>query len=474
MTKVILSLFFLSAIFFVSCGSEPEPVEDNTESVPLVEDKTESVPLVEDTTPAEPEMAPGSGISMDDLSDLKAQAEAALTKASEVGAGDYYPEALTKAVADLEEATALMESDPTKSKEMFLAVIEQGDTLYHDSIEELVRQYRENLLKLDEKLITQEAPQYAPNSYARTEAMKAELEETLLEENIALAYEQYRDTYQAKSDLSDALANDVAWIKILIRDTESYMADAEDAEAYIYAADVLEMANQYLLDGVSYFDDYNLQQAEAELLYAKYYARKAALSSDYNRRVTQTDLLMMDVLGAIEDASNLTVVDEEGTIVDPDPWDGQKALQDNPLTDLHPDVDDEDDDLPQSNLKSDRVDVNGDDGVMGDEQQENYLNTAKELWARGVAARNENNLELAEQYFLQAQIFVEAYESNAVSQVYTVKWREVDTDCLWRIAGYDYIYDNPFLWPKIWRRNKRIIQNPDLIFPGQVLVIPPE
>jgi len=47
-------------------------------------------------------------------------------------------------------------------------------------------------------------------------------------------------------------------------------------------------------------------------------------------------------------------------------------------------------------------------------------------------------------------------------------------DCLWRIAEYDFIYGNPYLWPKIWRRNRKLIQHPDLIYPGWKLVIPPQ
>jgi nucleoid-associated protein YgaU len=56
---------------------------------------------------------------------------------------------------------------------------------------------------------------------------------------------------------------------------------------------------------------------------------------------------------------------------------------------------------------------------------------------------------------------------------YTVgKWSET-RDCLWNIAGNTDIYGDPFLWPKIWQNNTDQIKNPDIIHPGQVLVIPP-
>ncbi|MCX8058510.1 MAG: LysM peptidoglycan-binding domain-containing protein [Spirochaetes bacterium] len=53
---------------------------------------------------------------------------------------------------------------------------------------------------------------------------------------------------------------------------------------------------------------------------------------------------------------------------------------------------------------------------------------------------------------------------------YTVKLNPARRDCLWRIA--EYFYKNPFLWPLIWIANIDKISNPDLIFPGQVFLIP--
>jgi len=48
----------------------------------------------------------------------------------------------------------------------------------------------------------------------------------------------------------------------------------------------------------------------------------------------------------------------------------------------------------------------------------------------------------------------------------------VKGECLWYIAGYDHIYGNPLQWPLIYKANQDKIKNPDLIYPGQVFVIP--
>lgn len=57
---------------------------------------------------------------------------------------------------------------------------------------------------------------------------------------------------------------------------------------------------------------------------------------------------------------------------------------------------------------------------------------------------------------------------------YTVGTWARDRDCLWNIAKKPKIYDNAFLWPKIWQGNRDQIKNPDLIYKGQKLQIPPK
>ncbi len=58
---------------------------------------------------------------------------------------------------------------------------------------------------------------------------------------------------------------------------------------------------------------------------------------------------------------------------------------------------------------------------------------------------------------------------------YTVRLRLPLRDCLWRIAGFPFIYNNPWKWTVLYQANKSVLvnpNNPDLIEPGQVLKIP--
>jgi nucleoid-associated protein YgaU len=45
-------------------------------------------------------------------------------------------------------------------------------------------------------------------------------------------------------------------------------------------------------------------------------------------------------------------------------------------------------------------------------------------------------------------------------------------DNLWNIAKKETIYDDPYMWPRIFRANRDQIKDPDLIYPKQVLAVP--
>ncbi|MBI4547561.1 MAG: LysM peptidoglycan-binding domain-containing protein [Ignavibacteriae bacterium] len=63
-------------------------------------------------------------------------------------------------------------------------------------------------------------------------------------------------------------------------------------------------------------------------------------------------------------------------------------------------------------------------------------------------------------------------KSLSREKMYTVGTWSRDRDCLWNIAKKKDIYDNAWLWPKIWQGNRDKIKDPDLIKPRWVLKIP--
>ena len=62
------------------------------------------------------------------------------------------------------------------------------------------------------------------------------------------------------------------------------------------------------------------------------------------------------------------------------------------------------------------------------------------------------------------------YPVKKIGKLYEVKKGE----SLWRISGHKDVYNDPSKWKKIYEANKNKIANPNVVYPGQRLVIPPE
>ncbi len=60
---------------------------------------------------------------------------------------------------------------------------------------------------------------------------------------------------------------------------------------------------------------------------------------------------------------------------------------------------------------------------------------------------------------------------NAAKTVPNDQYKVVRGDSLWRISGRKTVYGNPYQWPLIYKANRNMIKDADLIFPGQNFAI---
>lgn len=88
------------------------------------------------------------------------------------------------------------------------------------------------------------------------------------------------------------------------------------------------------------------------------------------------------------------------------------------------------------------------------------------------AADYERAKKLADQAFDTLSAIKEFAPLPATYKVRLIPERR---DCLWRIAEYPFVYNNPLKWPVLYEANKKTFKdpsNPHLIFPGQIIKIP--
>jgi len=79
----------------------------------------------------------------------------------------------------------------------------------------------------------------------------------------------------------------------------------------------------------------------------------------------------------------------------------------------------------------------------------------------------------------QAQVAGETFtaipEFAPLPARYKVRYIPGETDSLWRIAGFPFVYNNNYLWMRLYNANKDLLHapnDPHLILPGQILTIP--
>ncbi len=465
----ILSILII-LLLISGCKTDPEPVETPTEEAPAEE------PV---ETPAEdPPVEVVDTVTDEEIG----KAEEAINKAEAAGAETLSPDFYLKANEDLENAKSLRDTEPDNARELLATSIENANIAYEQSIQAKVDQKIAKLKEMDQKLNDIEAEKFAPEDYSIVKEKVVQLEEAFNSGDMETAEKYYNSTLRAMHNLFNTLKNNINWIKILDRDTKLYIADAEEKEVFIWAAEELEKANYLYSEGVSLFNNYKLAESEKSLKEAKYWAFHSVKLSKERKRQHETDSLMLETLNTLEQSSQNRVLDENGDIIEAQKWTGSDYIEENPapaakaddFTEEESSLEEFDPDSEAENETGENDDtaqiIDGTTSVLGDEQETTLLEQAIELWKQGVKARAEGKYDIADEYFKQSKAYADAYSANAVSNEYIVK----KDDTLWAISAKTEILDNPFLWTKLWRRNNSLIQNPDLIFPGQKLIIPPQ
>ena len=286
----------------------------------------------------------------------------------------------------------------------------------------------------------------------------------------ARAYKALKDMTDLRNRLESRLAN----VRTLKYDTEQLMKQAEDEELYAWAPEQKDKVTGLYVKGLDALHAYDLDNAEENFGAAREAARDTLRIAREARDGRQTEMkakaeaLQGQVMKSLQDASKLTVVTEDGTIVKPRNWTDEDFLKEIERT------------LNQEEQNSNPggqsmlIPTDTSTAVMAEDSTVTLLQQARDLWVQGLKEKAAGNYGKALDYFNEAQRYIDIYKSYAVKGVYTVRLIPDRRDCLWRIAEYAEIYGDPYRWPSIWRRNRKLIQNPDLIYPGWQLVIPPQ
>jgi nucleoid-associated protein YgaU len=478
---VVLAIVLLAAAFLFSCKTAPKPTEEPA----VTEEKPpEPAPQVTEKPPEKPAEAPPEKPAPVSDQEIR-EARNAIARALEAEADYYDPATLKEAKEALDAALLVRQSDPETARKHLARAKERANTAFDNSVVKAAQALAERAARLKSQLLAISADRFLPDEYNAAVAGIPQTEALFKSGKLVEAREQAYATLADMSNLLERLRERQRWVDVLKRDFGQYMKEAETLGANVRAPERFQRANALYLQGVEAYQKYQLFEAEDYLIKA----REEALALVQIAKSTQAEqkekarALMLQVMNELKDASTLTVVTDDGTLIKPEAWSGDQYLEETLPAEEQP--------KPAGQSRALRalraaprgtgeqlLLIGGGAGplVLGDTAEENLLAQAKEMWRQGVQEWNNGNYSTAEEYFAESRKLTEAYKAQAVNPnypIYVVRLIPDRRDCLWRIAEYKFIYANPYLWPKIWRRNRKLIQHPDLIYPGWKLVIPP-
>jgi nucleoid-associated protein YgaU len=465
-------------IYYTTDGSEPGAGKGTLYSDPLSVKETQSIKAVAVkqgwTDSAVAQALYTINAAVEAVTDQEvSDARNALARAREVDADYYDADNYDAARQLLDEGIEQRASDPASARTKLADSKEKADLAFTNSVARAGQDMAARMEAARKKLLEMEADKFQPEQYQAATAGIDESESLFASNDYAGARARAYQALKDMTDLRNRLEGRLANVRTLKYDTEQLMKQAEDGELYALAPGQREKVTSLYLKGLDSWQGYRLDDAEesfgAALEAAKdtiRIAREARGNQAETKR--KADAMQLQVMKSLQEASKLTVVTEDGTVIKPQNWTEEEFLKE-----IDRMMQQEKDSAPSQDQS---MVIPADQGtvVMADDSTASLLQQARDLWVQGLKEKAAGNYAKAVDYFTEAQRYIDIYKSFAVKGVYTVRLIPDRRDCLWRIAEYKDIYGDPYRWPNIWRRNRKLIQNPDLIYPGWQLVIPPD
>jgi hypothetical protein len=440
----IISFLFI-VLFIDGCVSVPEPSPEKTDNRTDVTEK-ETFGTSRDTTTENP-------VTEEEI----LLAEHAISRAEEIHADSHCPDQMKLAREAFHDALDLQTTDPGKTRALLKTAREKADDAFAMTADMLSSSWKKRLDAMLALLTDIEADTYALEEYRDYLSRIEEVDTMFEEKNITEATLLAEKTEEKMKETYKRIDTQITLVMLLKQDAENALDSAEKSDACIWVEEAYMLAHDHYFAGMTACRDHHLDEAEENFRHTVQLCENSIAQSALEKTRHSVSDMKTELLDMLQEASELTVATEELTLIEPQSFDREIFLKEIELDSV------------------DRGATGEDKALPGGEPEipvENLLDQSKKLVKQGVIEEKKEDYTKAEQLFIQAKEYLTRYKRHAVKTIYTVRYLPQDRDCLWNIAGYDFIYGNPFLWPLIWRRNRNLLKNPRFIRPGQRLIIP--
>lgn len=409
-----------------------------------------------------------------------ADARYAIQKAESVNAAKYSKESLEKAQQKLIESHTF--ASEKKMQDAQTAADEAkrlAEVAFTDSLPLLSEDTADEAKALIKEAETLNAEEFAPTELSQARSLYEEGKAAEDKGDYLTAYQKYeqaREEARKARDISDAkveyMKRDADEIQQMVRQSERYGAKSNLANQYNEAAKEVATAQTQI-------DNRQLKDASATLVSAR---AKAQALLDQSQKAWASDRYVQaenEVSGAESSVASLK----------------SKIQKDSQFKNLY-----EKSATAKSAMKNtentlaaaQQAKENASNNLRADQYTESYNQSSEAIrlskivndqstQVEGIVEGSKAQPEIVDVIVDGGQtppeeepVVEEQPKKEGDWKTYTVRLIPEKRDCLWRIAGYDFIYNNPRLWSRIYKANKNQIANPDLIYPGQILNIPPK
>ena len=248
-------------------------------------------------------------------------ARGAIARAREADAEYYEPELLKQAEDALDAALAQRESDPDKARELLAEAKARADEAFDGAVAKAAADLDGRLERMKAELLAEKADRFLPDEYERAVAGIPEVRRLYGEGELVEAREKAYATLAEMSGLLERLRERKRWVETLKQDINRNLAEAEELGAQVRAPEAFDRANQLYLQGIDEYQGFQLAASEETLAQAREASQEAVRLAGGRRQEekAQARSLMLEVMRLLEEASTLTVVTDEGTVIRPSP-----------------------------------------------------------------------------------------------------------------------------------------------------------
>ncbi|HTP59769.1 MAG TPA: chitobiase/beta-hexosaminidase C-terminal domain-containing protein, partial [Spirochaetia bacterium] len=318
-------------IYFTTDGTDPGPGKGTLYAGPVSVTETQTIKAIavkqgwEDSAIASAAYTIGPAAAAAVTDAEISEARGALARAKEVDADYYDPENFDAARQLLDEALDQRTKDPESARAHLASSKEKADLAFTNSVSRAGEDLVARMEAAQKRLLEMEADKYQPEEYQKATAGIEEARSILASNDYAGGRARAYQALKDMGDLGHGLEMRLAAVRKLKFDTEQLMKQAEDGELYSLAPGQREKVTSLYLQGIDAWKGYRLDDAEENFGAALEAAKdtiRIAQEARGNQAETKkkADAMQVQVMKSLQEASKLTVVTEDGTVIRPRNW----------------------------------------------------------------------------------------------------------------------------------------------------------